>query len=269
VTRIARGSMETVQTVAATTVYLQKNQVISPISGYIMQVSAKPGDPVKKGQVLYSIESKERRAMGAWPGEKDSVASEYGIFKIAAPSDGFITSMEKQQAGDFVTEGLSLCSIADINTVYFQLNIPYEDLKFIRNNPFCSIILPDQSVVTARITHPLTQVNSGSQTTPYLAKPLLQKFFPEGLVATAKLISYKKGNAQLLPKQSILSDELMREFWVMKLLNDSTAVKVPVRLGGKTEKSVEIIEPIFSETDRILTSGNYGLSDTVLVKLIQ
>jgi hypothetical protein len=133
----------------------------------------------------------------------------------------------------------------------------------------CTITLPDQSTLSARLTHPLTQVNAGSQTTPYLAKPFVQRFFPEGLIATAKLVAYKKDNARILPASTLLSDELMHQFWVMKLLNDSIAIKVPVIPGRKNERSVEIIQPVFSTSDRILTEGNYGLSDTALVKLSQ
>jgi uncharacterized NAD(P)/FAD-binding protein YdhS len=52
----------------------------------------------------------------------------------------------------------------------------------------------------------------------------------------------------------------------MKMINDSTAVKVPVKTGLETGEKVEIISPDFSPQDRILVSGNYGLADTAKVK---
>ena len=53
----------------------------------------------------------------------------------------------------------------------------------------------------------------------------------------------------------------------MKLINDSTAVKVPVKLGAQNDSLIEIKTPLFSQEDAILETGNYGLSDTALVKV--
>jgi hypothetical protein len=60
---------------------------------------------------------------------------------------------------------------------------------------------------------------------------------------------------------------MMQKFWVMKLINDSTAVKVLVKTGLKNKDVVIISEPLFSSTDRILSSGNYGLADTAFVNV--
>jgi hypothetical protein len=51
----------------------------------------------------------------------------------------------------------------------------------------------------------------------------------------------------------------------MKLISDSVAIKVPVRKGIENNDEVEIIEPQFLQTDKILFSGNYGLPDTAAV----
>jgi hypothetical protein len=60
----------------------------------------------------------------------------------------------------------------------------------------------------------------------------------------------------------------MENYWVMKLINDSTAIKVPVIQSTEADSVVEIISPIFSSTDRIIKSGNYGLPDTANVKIV-
>ena len=61
----------------------------------------------------------------------------------------------------------------------------------------------------------------------------------------------------------------MKNFWVMKLINDSTAVKVPVITGISDNGYVQIKMPLFKDTDLFLTSGNYGLGDTANVKVIK
>ena len=53
----------------------------------------------------------------------------------------------------------------------------------------------------------------------------------------------------------------------MKLINDSTAIKVSVKKGIETTDKVEITEPAFSSTDRIIFIGNYGLADTAKIAI--
>ena len=61
----------------------------------------------------------------------------------------------------------------------------------------------------------------------------------------------------------------MEKFWVMKLINDSMAVKTMIKPGITAGNKVEILSPAFSLQDRIINKGNYGLSDTAFVNTIQ
>ena len=80
-----------------------------------------------------------------------------------------------------------------------------------------------------------------------------------------RIIKNTKQKATVLPKTALLANEMQTEFWVMKLMNDSTAVKVFVKKGIETSDKVEITEPMFSEGDRIVFKGNYGLADTAKI----
>jgi len=54
---------------------------------------------------------------------------------------------------------------------------------------------------------------------------------------------------------------------VMKLINDSIAVKVSIKKGIELADIVEILQPAFEPSDRILLTGNYGLPDTAKVMI--
>lgn len=71
--------------------------------------------------------------------------------------------------------------------------------------------------------------------------------------------------ATVLPKAAVLANETQTDFWVMKLLNDSTAIKIAVKKGIESADKVEILEPLFKSSDNILLTGNYGLADTAKV----
>ncbi|MGZ4000102.1 MAG: hypothetical protein ACXVIY_05715, partial [Mucilaginibacter sp.] len=66
-----------------------------------------------------------------------------------------------------------------------------------------------------------------------------------------------------------LANETQTEFWVMKMINATTAVKVPVTKGIESGDRVEILSPKFSPQDKIIVTGNYGLTDTAKVKIAQ
>jgi biotin carboxyl carrier protein len=67
-------------------------------------------------------------------------------------------------------------------------------------------------------------------------------------------------------KKAVLGDETQTEFWVMKLINDSTAIKVVIRKGYENNDEVEITEPDFLESDRIVLTGNLPKSKKSLLQ---
>lgn len=259
------GLLENQATLSATTIYLKQNMVTAPISGYLQSADVAFGQQVRQGQLLYTIETNERKAIGQF---KDSLLNgQYGIIKVYATVSGVINKLDRQQKGEYVTEGSPLCTLANTGSLAFEIFCPYEYTREIRNNSTCEITLPDSTRLNARIGVALTQVAAQNQAQAYLARPDRSIVLPDSLVVAARIVTYRNPHAQLLPVSSLLSDELMHHFWVMKLLNDSVAIKMPVITGKKGNGKIEILSPRFLATDRIIDEGNYGLTDTAYVKI--
>ena len=112
-------------------------------------------------------------------------------------------------------------------------------------------------------------MNALSQTQGILAKANEDLLLPENMIV--KVAVAKGGNAkkQVVLKSCILSDEMMKEFWMMQLINDTPAVKVLVKTGNQDQQNIEILSPQFTPKDRIISSGNYGLPDTAYIKIIK
>jgi hypothetical protein len=268
VTGISKGIIKDELTLSASTLYLNRNVVVSPIPSYITHVHVKLGESVKKGQLLFELETKESKALGSDTGLSDIPASAFGKISIYAPASGTINILDKQQVGDYVMEGTQMCVIAESNTLAFGVNVPYEYIEFTKRGRSCTIVLPDNSTHLATFTAPLTTMNAADQTQTFLAKTKDRLFLPENLIVKVLLNRGSDEERQILPKTAVLSDEMMEKFWVMMLLNDSIAVKKEITPGTGNNESVEIIEPQFNERDRFLVSGNYGLPDTAVVKVI-
>ncbi|SRX53869.1 efflux RND transporter periplasmic adaptor subunit [Aequorivita sp. CIP111184] len=266
VTHIRQGSVEDNLELFATTVYLKRNVATAPIPSYITKVNIRLGDRVSKGKVLYELESKERRALGESI-KLDSSLVGFGLIKVRAQVSGIVTTLDKQQPGDYVLEGAKLCTIAKSGDMVFQINVPYEYNSYIKQGKELKIVLPNDSIRLAEITTTLAGMSGTAQTQKVLAKPVKPTFLPDSLIVKALFSKSKGGQKQIVPKPALQSDEMMKDFWVMKLINDSTAVKVPVTVGNKNQNEVEILSPSFKESDRIITTGAYGMQDSTLVKI--
>jgi len=51
------------------------------------------------------------------------------------------------------------------------------------------------------------------------------------------------------------------------MINSNTAIRVDIKKGIEKNDRVQIIKPLFTERDRIITTGNYGLADTAKVSV--
>jgi multidrug efflux pump subunit AcrA (membrane-fusion protein) len=108
-------------------------------------------------------------------------------------------------------------------------------------------------------------MDAASQTQRYIIRPVSYENIPENLLANISIVKSNKENAVTLPKDAVLTNETQSEFWVMKLVNDSTAVKTVIKPGIREKDKVEILSPDFNEHDLFVASGSYGLPDTATV----
>jgi multidrug efflux pump subunit AcrA (membrane-fusion protein) len=247
-----------------TSLFQKKVAVKANAIGYVNNVTVNLGDEVSLDQLLFTIETKEASALGNQNILKETGLNFSGMIKIKAQKSGIITSLDHQK-GDYVQDGDQLGIISERNSLVFILEVPFELHSYLKVNGDCDIVLPDNQIINGKISTALPSVDAVSQTQSFVVKPITDMKLPENLIAKIKIIKSTKEKAIVLPKASVLADETQTQFWVMKLINDSTAIKIPVKKGIETTDKVEIIDPQFNANDRIILSGNYGLGDTAKI----
>ena len=252
---------ETIEMNARSSFQISDN-VKATLNGYIQQVYAKLGDIVKKGQLLFTLKTKEAAALSGRTG--DTTLNFSGLVKIYSPLTGVITTLSKQD-GDYVQDGDDLAIVAEQNSLVFILEVPYESKKYVKTGSVCEISLPGGDIINGTITSEMPTVDAVSQTQNFILKPATSTLLPENLIVKVDIVKNIKPSAQTLPKAAVLTDETQSEWWVMKLINDSTAVKVSVKKGIESSNKIEILDPVFAATDRIIITGSYGLPDTAKV----
>lgn len=263
VTSPRMGSITQYETLNATTVYMLSAAVRSPLNGYIRKMNVTPGQVVKEGNVLFSMQSKEAAAMN---GIKDTSLHISGDILVKATEAGIVKTIDRQ-LGDYVQDGDELCIIANSSSLVFMLDVPFEMHSYVKEGKTYMVTLPDGESIKTTVTSRIPEMDKTVQMERYVLRTSSPLNLPEGLIASVKIPINIQSNALILPKSAILCDETQVQYWVMKLVHDSLAIKVPVDKGAETKDSVQIKSPAFSENDKILINGNYGLPDTALVQV--
>lgn len=252
----------------ATSSFLQKNFIKANANGYLQSNLAHPGQFVNKGQLLFTIQTKEAQSIGNAVNKLDSSFRFSGTNAIKAGEQGFITQLN-HQAGDYVQDGEQLAVISDMNSFAFLLDLPYELRPYMQNKKAVELTLPDGEKLTGTVAGSLPAVDPGSQTQSIFIKVNAGHSIPENLIAKVRIPKSLKTNTISLPKAAVLTDETQSNFWIMKMIDSTTAVKVPITKGIETADRVEILAPVLTAKDRFLLTGHYGLPDTAKVKIIQ
>lgn len=249
----------------AVATYLLKSDIKANINGYIIRSNIHIGDKINAGQTLFVLETKEAKSIGNTINNLDSTFKFSGINKIKSPVNSIVVALS-HQSGDYVQEGEPLVTLADRSSFGFVLNLPYEDHQLLLKNKDLAIILPDSTRLQGYVAQIMPEVDSVSQTQKVLIKIKGNYNIPENLIAQVELL--KNASTHLsLPKSAVFTDETQQQFWVMKLLNDSTAVKINIQKGLENDSRVEIIAPQISKTERFVSRGGYGLGDTASVSI--
>jgi len=267
VVSIAKGQMQDFVDLNATSSFRQKWILRSNLNGYLQNSNVQLNKLVNKGQSLFSVKTKEAVSIGNTINILDSSFKFNGVNSIKSNGAGFISEIN-HQSGDYVQDGEQLAVVTDTKSFVFLLDLPYEMRPYILGKPSLPLVLPDGEKLVAFVSGIMPAMDSVSQTQRVILKVNTSHQIPENLIAKVRLVKHSSGTATYLPKAAVLSDETQTNFWVMKLINDSTAAKTIIKKGIESGGNIEVLSPLFTLQDKILVTGNYALPDTAKVKVI-
>jgi hypothetical protein len=251
----------------ANTIFLNKEIIRGTFQGFIEKIYKNIGDEVNPGDILFKVKTRESAASDSMQiklGENLFL----GSVLIKAKTKGILTELNYHE-GDFFSEGEQLAIVSNPSSLRIKLNVPFENISKIRIGNKCEIDLPGGGKLTGLIEKNVPVVDPNTQTQTYLVKLLNQKELPENLNIIVKIPFNSYENAIVLPKNSVMTNVTQDSFWIMKMLNDSIAIRVDINKGIETDSLVQILSPILGKSDRIISSGSYGLPDTAKVEIIK
>ncbi|WP_333599342.1 efflux RND transporter periplasmic adaptor subunit [Flavobacterium sp.] len=268
ITTIDTTGLESYIDLNATATYLVKNVIKANATGYLNSVNIAVNDAVSKGEELFSIKTREAKVLGNTINKIDPTLNFGSAIKVRSNTNGIITSVTVQQ-GDYVQDGDALVTINDTKSFALVLSLPYDLKKYVTVGKVFTVLLPDATTRQATVQKFMPTVDAASQTQNVVLKISGQQDLPENLIVKVRITKSANVKTISLPKAAVLSDETETDFWIMKLENDTTAVKIPIKKGITTDDKVEILSPVLSPKDRILLTGNYGVADTITVRMVK
>ncbi len=252
----------------ATATYLVKSIIKANTTGYINTVNVASNDFVSSGKILFTLKTREAKVLGNTVNKIDPTLNFGTAIPVYSTSNGYVNSVNIQQ-GNYVQDGDALTTINDINSFAIVLSLPYELKKYVTIGTNLDAILPDGTAIKTIVQKFIPSVDVTSQTQNVILKVKGKYDIPENLILKVRVMKATVSKTICLPKESVLSNETETEFWIMKMINKDTAVKIPIKKGIETSEKVEILSPKLTLKDRILLTGNYGVADTIKVKVIK
>lgn len=245
------------------TQYQQKENIRANVTGYISWMKYKIGDNIRNGQTFASVRTKEQDAL------KEAVKIDSSLSKFLSPitirsnASGVFTVLNIT-ANDYVAEGDVLATIVQPKSLVIQVNVPYEYEDAIQIGSSCEIILQNGEVLNAKVTGTLPTIDPVAQSQVFLiAMP--EANLPESLNVQVRTIYKEDATAMTIPKTALQTNELLSDFWVLKIVNDSMALKQKVMPLLKNDSIVQVKSDVLKVNDLVITEGGYQMQDSTIV----
>jgi biotin carboxyl carrier protein len=247
----------------AVTQFQRRDNLRATTTGYITAVYFNPGNSIQGGETFCSISTKEQKALQTLSETDTSLQKFQNPLTIESNATGIISTINAL-AGDYVNEGDVIAVVLEPGSLVLNLNVPYESHNLVTKGKACKIFLPDGKILNSYISNSLPSVDPKTLAQVYLIN-LAGYSLPENLNVIVRIDVNSRTNVLSLPLNAVQTDEEQKEFWVMKLTDDSLAVKVPVFTGAQNDSLIQIISNEITGEDKIILEGAYGLQDSTFV----
>ncbi len=254
-------------TLNGVTLFQKKGNIRANATGYITSLTYKQSDAISAGNVFCTIQTKEQNALKEVSRLDSSLAKFSKPLSVISNATGVLASVAVMQ-GDYVAEGDILATVTEPASLVIVINVPYEYHPFVGVGKNCEITLPDGKIVRAAVTGAMPTVDAPSQSQSYFIRmPALS--LPENLNVIIRFPYKQHANALCVPLAALQTDELQKEFWVMKVAGNSLAIKTPVVPGLQNDSIAEVKEGNLQVGEKVITHGSYELADSTEILIEQ
>ncbi len=264
-TMISKGDVQQFLTFNGVSVYQRKENIRSNVTGYISRMNFKIGDQIRLGQSFATVRTKEQDALRAAVKIDSSLRKFINPIGIRSNASGIISVLNIAN-NDYVAEGDILATVVQPSSLVIQVNVPYEYNNVVKIGTDCEIILQNGKVIRAKISGSSPSIDVAAQSQVFLIA-LSEGNLPENLNVQVRIVYKEARKVMTIPKKALQTNELLTEFWIFKVENDSIAVRQNVIPLLENDSIVEVSGRGIRFNDRIVLEGGYQMQDSTVISI--
>ena len=282
---VTRGSVTVTVAGPGRTQALRQVHVRAPFTGQLVELRVNDGDSLRAGAPVGAVVSQNShaalegaRAMVATsrtPEEKADAARALELAQgalvrqvLRTPAAGVVLS-HKANAGDFVSEGEEIATLADANSIAFVAQLGQSDLREIRPGAAASVELAAYGKELAGVVHgALPDASSENLSVPVridFANP--PRDVGVGLFGTVRIAVAEHRDVLMVPQSALLRDDVSGVSRVAVIAPDGAVHWVVVKPGASAHDLVEVEAPALEAGSRVVVSGQMGLPEGARVRV--
>ena len=209
-----------------------------------------------------------REAVRAAQAQANILRTQIGQTSLYAPFDGVVTA-RLMDPGGMVTPGTGVLRVSQINTVWVNINVPDENLAYVRAGTPISFSVGQLGGRTFRGT--VTTVNAvpTQGTLSYQARirePNPDNALRGGMLVTATIQKERRNNTLVVPRQAVAQTDQGANVFIVGANNK--AEQVPVQLGIQTDTLSEVHSPRITEGTQVITTRPDALQNGSTVAIV-
>ncbi len=262
---VSRQEIKKYLTFNGVTRYQKRENIRANVTGYISWMPHEIGDDIRKGQVFATIRTKEQDALNDAVKIDSSLAKFTKPLQLVSNASGIISNLKIVQ-NDYVSEGDVLATVSQPKTLVVLVSVPFEVSGKVNIGTPCRVIIQGHPEIETQIISVLTSTDSIGQAQQYLVR-LPDSNLPENLNVQVRIISEKSENGLTIPHEALQTNELLTDFWVFKVQDDTLAIKKIVKPLLQSDSLVQIAADEVGENDKVIIQGGYQMQDSTRVRI--
>ncbi|MFI5179992.1 MAG: efflux RND transporter periplasmic adaptor subunit [Thermoanaerobaculia bacterium] len=280
---VTRANLPEVVSGPGRTVAIVQQQVRVPFACTLVQLEVADGDPVRKGDVLGAVVSRDSEAALAGAREMAREARTEAEKKDAARAvelaernlvrspltsavDGVVAA-HAASPGDRLSEGQEVLTLSASDSIVFVADIVQGDLPRLKRGQRTTVAFVGRPQSISGTVHDvLPRANPADLTVPVRIDLEPRDLrLPVGLFGTAHLLVGEHRNATVVPSAAVLRDDVTGVARVAAVTPESKVHWIEVRTGLSEGAFTEITSPALPASQRLIVSGQTGLPEGAAV----
>ncbi len=185
--------------------------------------------------------------------------------KLTAPFDGMV-GKSKVNPGDYVTTGQSVVTLTDTKHLRIEYNVPEKylpALKLAQEVKIKTSTYPEKTFI-GKVAFISPTINTDNRSVALYANvPNNDNVLAAGMFVNVSQSLGLEKHVLMVPSRSLVP--VLDGVQVYKVV-DGKAFAVPVLIGKRTEKNVQIIQGL-SSGDTVITDGQLKLKNNMPIKI--